>query len=430
MSLTSFKLKASNQIIYYDSETHSVYNQNKALISLPPIHDSEWYKSIADTYGVTHKSSSPKILRILLGQACNYSCGYCMQKDIGNLHEKPQSFHLDTFMTSVKDNLDLSLIERVELWGGEPFLYWNDIVPLMKMFDKENISFFISTNGSPLVQKHVDFFKTLKARVEMAISHDGPGQESLRGEDILKRPNKVSIIKQLYDLHPKVSFSFNSVISATNYDLLAINKYFKDFSDKNDMPDNKLCFILIRNYDDTNSQNSAKHVIRGEDLIQLNKNLEEYIDCHIKDLPVKSKTLLRSNLITGQLGLFDYAKNLKTQIPITSTSRCGSDCSDIMSIDVQGNAKLCPHTHEKFNAGKLNDIKGIKITRMDLDRKKTHCYHCPVKRLCKSSCPIKLPDEVFLMNCAAEKIWYGAIQRKAFQLIFNEEVEMLEVGIE
>ena len=429
MSLTSFLLKDSNQIIYYDSETHSLYNQSKELLSLPPPRDESWYKSIADTYGVTHKSESPKIIRILLGQACNYSCGYCMQKDIGNLHEKPESFHLETFMTSVKDNLDLSLIERVELWGGEPFLYWNDIVPLMKMFDRENLSFFISTNGSPLVQKHVDFFKTLKARIEMAISHDGPGQEALRGEDILKRPKKVDILKQLYQLAPKVSFSFNSVLSATNYDLLAINKYFKEFVDNNDIPNTKLTFILIRNYDDKNSENSAQHVINGKKLTDFGTRLGEYLDKYILDMKEGKNNFLRSNIVDGPLGLFDYARNLKTQIPITATSRCGADCSNILSLDVKGNAKLCPHTHEKFDAGKLNNIKGIRVTRLDLDRKNEHCYHCPVKRLCKSSCPIKLPDEVFLMNCAAEKVFYGVRQLKAFELIFNEKVELLETGL-
>jgi radical SAM protein with 4Fe4S-binding SPASM domain len=298
----------------------------------------------------------------------------------------------------------------------------------MKMFDRENISFFISTNGSPLVQKHVDFFKTLKARVEMAISHDGPGQEALRGEDILKRPNKVATIKQLYDLQPKVSFSFNSVISANNYDLFAINKYFKDFADANDMPNTKLTFIPIRNYDDTNSQNSAEHVIRGDDLAKFDAVVKAYIDQYINDVLTDTKTMLRSSMMDGPLGVFDCIKSLRHQVPVTVTSRCGSDCSDILSVDVQGNAKLCPHTHEKFDAGKLNNIKGIKVTRLDLDRKNTHCYHCPVKRLCKSSCPIKLPSEVFLMNCAVEKIWYGNIQRGAFRMLFGQEVEMLEVN--
>lgn len=428
MSLTSFLLKDTNQVIFYDSHSHSMFNKDAELLSLPPEHTQEWYTEIANTYGVTHKTDKPKILRILLGQACNYDCGYCMQKDIGNLHEKPESFHIETFMKDIKDNLDLSLVERVELWGGEPFLYWNDIVPLMKLFDKPNISFFISTNGSPLVQKHVDFFKSLSARIEIAISHDGPGQEKLRGEDILKKSKKVEIIKQFYELNPKISFSFNSVISATNYDLFAIDRYFSDFAKANDMPNIKITFIPIRNYDDTNSQNSALHVIQGDDLEKFDKIVNAYINQHIHELLTNTQTMLHSSIIVGPMGVFECVKSLKHQIPITSTSRCGADCSNIVSVDIQSNIKLCPHTHNKFDAGKLNNIKNVNIVKLDLDRKNSHCYHCPVKRICKSSCPIKLPNEVFLMNCAIEKIWYGNIQKGAFRLLFNQEVEMLEVN--
>ena len=122
-----------------------------------------------------------------MGHACNYSCGYCMQKDIGNPNERPENFWLEPFIESVKNNLDLQNLERIELWGGEPFLYWNDMVPIMKYLDAPNRHFFISTNGSALRQKHVDFFKTLQATILMGISHDGPGQETLRGENIFSK---------------------------------------------------------------------------------------------------------------------------------------------------------------------------------------------------------------------------------------------------
>jgi hypothetical protein len=52
-----------------------------------------------------------------------------------------------------------------------------------------------------------------------------------------------------------------------------------------------------------------------------------------------------------------------------------------------------------------------------------------VKRLCKSSCPIDFPTEVFLHNCRVEKIWFSAIQQNSFALLFGEEVELLETGI-
>jgi hypothetical protein len=85
---------------------------------------------------------------------------------------------------------------------------------------------------------------------------------------------------------------------------------------------------------------------------------------------------------------------------------------------------------ELSSSNEIDNIKGIRILQLDLNRKKTHCSDCNVRRMCKSSCPIKFPDEVFLQNCRVEKLWYGAIQNKAFELIFNEEVELMETGIE
>ena len=146
-----------------------------------------------------------------------------MQKDLGNPDERPENKQLRQFIDSVEKYLDLENLERIELWGGEPFLYWKDIVPIMEFLDHEKRHFYISTNGSALRQKHIDFFKTLKSSVMIGISHDGPGQELLRGEDIFDKKLVTSVIKQFDDLYPKIQYSFNPVVSLHNYDLMKIN---------------------------------------------------------------------------------------------------------------------------------------------------------------------------------------------------------------
>jgi hypothetical protein len=37
---------------------------------------------------------------------------------------------------------------------------------------------------------------------------------------------------------------------------------------------------------------------------------------------------------------------------------------------------------------------------------------------------------VFLHNCRVEKIWYSAIQQNSFALLFGQEVELLETGLD
>ena len=97
MSYSLFELTDGKQF-YYDSHNNSIYNNVGELLSLPPPKDLEWYKEEEKNHGVLTKVNNPVAIRILLGQACNYSCNYCMQKDIGNPFERPESFYIDSFI--------------------------------------------------------------------------------------------------------------------------------------------------------------------------------------------------------------------------------------------------------------------------------------------------------------------------------------------
>lgn len=432
MSYAKFKL--GEQHIYYEIDSNTIWNEKGEKLSMEPEQPREWYDSVKHLHGTTHKINKPVALRILFGHACNYDCSYCMQKDIGDPTERGRNMFLEVFLEQIEKHLDLEDLERVELWGGEPFLYWNDIKPVMQLLDRKGLHFFISTNGSPLRQKHVDFFKTLEASVQMSISHDGPGQNLLRGEDVLCKDAVVDVIRQFDELYPKVQFSFNCVVSKLNYDLFKINKFFKDAATRIGITKPRISFILGKNYDETNSQNSAHFLIGDDDRPKFKKILNDYIDAEIAQIKEhgvdKNQELILSNLVTGPEGSLGYARKMRHEVPVTMTSNCGADSADVLSLDIKGNVKLCPHTSDEYNAGKIDDIPAAIVPKLDLNRKKTHCSDCNVRRLCKSSCPISFPDEVFLQNCKNEKVWYGTIQKKAFGLIFGTEPELLELGIE
>jgi uncharacterized protein len=427
MSFSKFRTE-SGKIFYYQNDDNSIWNADGEILSLPPKEGWEFFEGNENLFGVTTKSDKPTAIRILMGHACNYNCGYCMQKDIGNPNERPENIWLKSFIKKM-DNLDLSQLERIELWGGEPFLYWKDMVGIMEFFDHPDRHFYISTNGSPLHQKHVEFFAGLKSTVAMGISHDGPGQESLRGEDIFKRIRVSETIKQLAKL-PNFQFSFNPVVSRTNMDLIEINDYFKRVADTLGLEDARISYIPARIYDDTDSVNSADHVIKGDALVEFHANVHRYIKMYIDQKNNGGNRLLKSNMMEDKDGVFNYAALTRHQIPVTITSSCGADSADILSVDIQGNVRLCPHTDESFIGGRVDDLNKVDIKGLDLDRKKTHCSTCPVRRLCKSSCPIKFPNEVFLHNCRVEKIWYSAIQQNSFSLLFGEEVELVGVDVD
>jgi uncharacterized protein len=426
MSYTEFELD-DNRKFYYDSHSNTILNETGDVLNLSPSRELEWYEEEAKNHGVITKDRDPFAIRILLGHACNYNCTYCLQKDIGNPNERPQSLFIESFISSLSRNLSFDRLERIELWGGEPFLYWKDMVALIEYFDDPKRVFFISTNGSAFVEKHYEFFKNVKAQVLFNLSHDAYGQESLRGVDIFKNPKKVAIIKKIMSLK-NVSLGFGCVVSSENYDLFKINEYFKKFVDENEIPNASVTFIPARNYDHHGTDEySAKYIVRGEQLQDLDRIMREFIDASLRD--PEHKTILRNSLVYAPDGVIKYAKFLRSQSPITSTSTCGADSSKVLSVDIQGNVRLCPHVDTSFNAGKLDDLKSVRVTGLDLKRRHEHCHGCNVKRLCKSSCPIKYPDHVFSSNCALEKVWRGNVQLGSLRLIFGQGVKINRVGM-
>jgi uncharacterized protein len=431
MSYSKFKILRTGEYFYYNNQLNAVYDQDGNILSLPCDIDPELLKEWQDVNGVDYKSTTPISLRITLGHGCNYDCSYCMQKDIGNPDERPQNKNLGNLINQIRDNLDLSKLERIELWGGEPFLYWKDMEQLMSEFDKEGLVWYISTNGSALQQKHVDFFKSLSSTVTMGISHDGHLQEVLRGLNPLEK--RASVIKQFDDMWPKFQYSFNPVISKTNYNLFSINKYFKKYVDKYNLKHASISWTLGRVYDETNTKNSADHVITGEHVAKFKTILNDYLtksaEQHALYGVAHDKELLPSIWFNGGRGVLKYAASVHKQMPITITSNCGADASDIISFDLDGNIRLCPHTKTDYATGHLSDIANSDINKLDLDRKSSHCYHCPNLRLCKSSCPIKVDDEVFNINCRVEKALYGTIQQKAFEMLFQSPVELEDWGL-
>jgi len=422
-------------VVYYNNKNNSLYSTTGEKLSGDPLLDKEIYENAHLHHGVLHKSKNPVALRILLGHACNYDCSYCMQKDIGNPSERPLNVFTGQFIRQVKDNLDLSRLERVELWGGEPFLYWKDMMKIMKALDKPGLTYYMSTNGSALLPKHIEFFLTLEATITFSISHDGPGQEALRGADILEK--KGPMLAEWEKHHPKVQFSINPVLTNTNYDLFAINDYFKSWADRYGIKTASIGWTIGRVYDKDNIENSALHVIRGENVAKFRQIESDYLDALIADFkagvfPGPTSRYLPSLLWDEYTGVMGYIETLRTEQPIVVTSGCGADADDLISLDLNGAVRTCPHTDETFISGHVTDIENVEIKNIDLDRKnrKDHCFNCPVFRICKSSCPINFDDEVFKLNCAIEKTLYGTMQQKAFSLVFNDNLKLTDWGLD
>ena len=328
------------------------------------------------------------------------------------------------------------------------------MVGIMEFFDREGMSFGITTNGSAIREKHVEFFSKLKSHVLLTISHDAKAQAKLRGKDPLDQPKVIQSLKMLDEL-PNVTYGFLCSVTNTNYNLFEINDFFRDKILEHGLKCNSLSFSLGRTYQeqsnaldadgctiamvDVNSPQgqSFAHVIQGDNLIEFKEIVSEYLEQHylqmldsyvdgvptIFNKSAEETPLLLCDIYESTIpySVLEYAGKLLRGDPILETTNCGADMSDILSIDINGNIRTCPHTDESHIIGHINHIELANSNKMNLSRGE-HCNTCVNKLLCKSSCPLDLPDEVFLTNCRVEKVWYGEIQKAAFRLIFNEAV--------
>tara|TARA_R110000868_G_scaffold144576_6_gene363854 strand:- start:385 stop:1419 length:1035 start_codon:yes stop_codon:yes gene_type:complete len=337
---------------------------------------------------------------------------------------------------------------------------------LMTFLDKEDRHFYISTNGSTLHPKHAEFFSTLKSDVLINISHDAMHQQELRGDDIFHRARVIETLK-MFDKLTNVGYGFTCSVTNTNYDLFEINNYFRNKIMEHSLLTFQLAFSLGRTYAEnsenrteslpctmiegganTDKGNSYNHVIHGENLEKFKIILKNFLEAHHKQFTERGLdengeplvfqatadelSLLKTDIYESPLGysVTQYARKTIIGEPILENTNCGADMADILSMDLDGNIRTCPHTDESHIYGHLNNIKGIRIISLDMKRKESHCDSCHNIKICRSSCPIKLPDEVFMTNCRVEKIWYGEIQKAAFRLLFNDTVEMVETGID
>lgn len=415
MSQTAFKIEKTGEVFLYDNALNTIVGPNgkpmgleSELIAADPRFD---------------KSDTPMTIKVILGHACNYNCSYCLQKDIGNPAERPKNIMTKELIKKLQKHLDLSKLARIELWGGETFLYWNDIIEIIGALDRPGLEWYLPTNGTILKLKHADFFSRLQGKVQIGISHDGPGHESLRGPEFLDR--KVDVLRALRAIG--VEYSFNAVISTTNYDLFAIDRYFHSFLDNNGLDFVPVVYELGRTYE-TGACATENHVITATQIPEYREILKAYLRRHTQEYFHNDKwtsdMLLPTSLFHFGGGVLSYAKSLRQQSPIHHYSNCGADSPGLITVDMNGNLRTCQNTNEEYIYGNVASIGTAKVQKVDYN-KNDFCSDCSVLRLCNRSCPLELPFETFLINHQIENAHYTEIQLSAFELLFESPISKI-----
>jgi len=388
---------------------------------------------------------SPTTLKIILGHACNYDCSYCLQKDLGNPKERNKNENLPSFFKSVEKNLDLSNLGQIQLWGGEPLLYWKDCVEIIDRYDREGLKVLLVTNGSILRDKHIEYINKLKCTVNIVISHDGPGHKELRGVDPLEKKRTIDTLKLADKLG--VQYNFSSVITSSNYDTRKIEDWFYNKMIEHGLDCRGLAMAVGTSYDmelGGAEGGMPEYVIQGDQLEVFDKSFRESLERQYQymiskgfdenQIPISAKDESKRDLMS--VGYFDFldaesvidmAFRIASSMPVTKTSNCGANRSDVLTVDLNNTIKPCAHTDGRFDSGTIDNIDNVKLRKIV---ERTPCHECRVFSLCKGGCPLDIHTEHFKLNCDIQKVWYGAILDYALKFLLKTNVVRMDSGLD
>ena len=353
------------------------------------------------------KSRAPKVLKIQLGLSCNYSCSYCSQAfQIGDATVSKLT-DVDAFLSNLGVWLE-GAPERIELWGGEPFVYWAKLKRLIPALAERfpEARFLIITNGSLLTREKLDLITEYD--IDIGLSHDGPGQGQ-RGPDPLEDPEQRRWIEALL-AERKGHVSINTVLTVQNHDLEAIKAWFQKRLGL-DVPISLEGVVNV--YDAATLLGAGR--FEEADLHALRRSVFESL---VSD--------------PGNFGLDkrvrDFIQSLKVRRPIEALGqKCGMDRPEHIAVDLQGNVMTCQNTGAKgeHKIGHVDDFDAIALDTATHFAFRDECMSCPVVQLCKGSCMF-LEGEFFKQSCANEFAFNMGIMMAAMWHLTG----MVVVGVE
>ena len=329
------------------------------------------------------KSRAPRVLKIQLGLSCNYACSYCNQafqisdatisklSDVENFLKQ-----LEGWMTDAP--------EQIEVWGGEPFVYWAKIKRLLPALAERfpDARFSIITNGSLFDREKLDFIA--KYDIGITISHDGPGQH-LRGPDPLDDPQKRRWIDALLAERPGM-VGFNAVITQQHHDLQALRDWFADKVGPE-------AFVGLEGV--VNVYDAATALGTGR-----------FEPAQLQGLTQSIFEALANDPQAFGLGdrIDEFYQSIQRRRSIDGLGqKCGMDREDTIAVDLRGNVMTCQNTGAK-GEHKIGHVEAFEDIALDTSTHfafRDECMACPVVQLCKGSCMF-LEGEFFKQSCANE----------------------------
>lgn len=306
------------------------------------------------------------MINVFLGYACNFKCGYCLQEP---LHAQAKRKRLDPqiFIDRVLPWVIDQKIDEIAYWGGEPFLYWEQIKAIHEAFRRAGHRFrFIklATNGSLLDEEKVATLNDWGAYVIVS-QHGAFGQ-----------PNW-DMVARLQNSSLSFLFAHGTLVAWPWLNQLELleRRYERPFF-------------------------GYMHWVRATDGCRPDFYLTHAdLDDHVPHLEALARARLHGNRHAydlWQAHLEDWRRNLRPgeEAPVMCFGRHQID------VDLEGNRYGCHHTvNEAMRVGTLWRDPETHAERAAMQRVRRFvdsaaCRACPIKTWCRGNCHLSRTHDV------------------------------------
>lgn len=387
---------------FYDTNDNSVYDHNGSLLNSEPVIPPHPVHIYTESNNPNKKSGSKvKELEINFGFNCNFDCVYCGQKPYKDVMYSASPKDVPKFVELLKNNLSEPSI--INLWGGEPLVYWKTIKQLLPEIRKfwPNPYFNIITNGYLLTKDKIDFLNSMKSTI--AVSYDCNYIDNYRLTDITHSDQVLEAIKYATNIMPD-KFKIWVTLTKGNSDIKKIIKelqnkfgpqiqydfYFLKCENLNQLYTEEERVKLVNDfYDILNVQEDDRIIFPSA----IHYSFEEFIDRVLSKSPI------------------EYA-----------TSHCRFPYEGIL-VSLDGSVYNCHIRPTRI--GHISNINNISSTHLKHWSTYDDCKNCPFIQVCGGCCHT-LPDYRHDLACISSRPYVEAIFKAAFARLFGVFVKEIK----
>lgn len=400
--------EGKNETWVYDNVLNEIYDGDGKLVDLTEDERLKAYAMLKEQEGKPGYSNSKSKdlwdLRIQLGLKCNMSCKYCAQSDRESERWVSSPKDVPAFIEKLRAS-GIKVHGVIELWGGEPFVYWKTLqklVPeLRKLYPK--VRFAIITNGTLIDEEKIAFCETYG--ISLTFSHDGQGYR-LRGVDPLDDPKMVDMWRLAFS---KLPCSINCVLSPANTDVDAIADFFKV-----KLGDIHLNFEGVMTH--VGVQDSEL-MFTDEQMLTLQKNIFKALTREGWD---------KFPALTGECDRLLKALVKRKRLDERAV-KCMMNQENNAAVNLKGDFLSC-HDH-CTEEGCVGDI--LSPEKVDLSKHfkpwstREKCRKCLVLPMCRGACP-QIEGLARTLTCKNEFAYHFAVFQAVFWLLFGLTLESYE----